>query len=122
MLEFNLDEKDSVLTVRPKSALEESDFENLAKAVDPYIAKTGDLRGIIVDAPEFPGWKSFKDMVVHLRFVRDHHKHVKKVAIVTSSRFGGVAEALGAHFVSAEIRNFSPSELSAAKQWITGSV
>ena len=57
-------------------------------------------------------------MVGHLQFVRDHHKHIKKIGLVTDSALGNVAEHLASHFVSAEIRHFSVGELAAAKRWI----
>jgi len=104
--------------VRPKSSLEKGDFVKLAKAVDPYIEKTGDLAGIIIEAPKFPGWDSLSAIAAHFRFVRDHHKHIKKVGLVTDSALGNVAEHLASHFVSAEIRHFPAGELEAAKQWI----
>jgi hypothetical protein len=50
--------------------------------------------------------------------VRDHHKHIKKIAVVTDSSMGSVAEKLASHFVVAEIRRFPAGELEAAKQWI----
>ena len=90
----------------------------LARAVDPQIEATGDLAGLIIDAPEFPGWDSFGTMVTHFRFVRDHHKRVKKVAIVTNSHIGDVAEHLASHFVSAEVRHFQGEQLEQARQWI----
>ena len=118
MIEHTLDTAHSILYVRPKSSLEKSDFVELAKAVDPYIEKTGDLAGIIIEAPKFPGWDSFGAMAAHFRFVRDHHKHIKKVGLVTDSALGNVAEHLASHFVSAKIRHFPAAELEAAKQWI----
>ena len=57
-------------------------------------------------------------MAAHVRFVRDHHKHIKKVGVVTDSALGKVAEQLASHFVAAEIRHFSAGELEAAKQWM----
>ena len=120
MIEYNLDTVHSILLVRPKSALDKSDFSELARAVDPQIEATGDLAGLIIDAPEFPGWDSFGTMVTHFRFVRDHHKRVKKVAIVTNSHIGDVAECLASHFVSAEVRHFPGGQLEQARQWING--
>ena len=79
MIEYNLDTAHSILLVHPKSALDKSDFAELTTVVDPQIEKTGELAGLIIDAPEFPGWDNFGTMVTHFRFVRDHHKHVKKV-------------------------------------------
>jgi len=120
MIEYDLDTAHSTLLVHPKSALDKSDFSELARAVDPQIEATGDLAGLIIDAPEFPGWDSFGAMVTHFRFVRDHHKRVKKVAIVTNSHIGDVAEHLASHFVSAEVRHFPGEQLDQAQQWING--
>lgn len=118
MIEHTLDTAHSILYVRPKSPLEQGDFVQLAKTVDPYIGETGDLAGLIIEAATFPGWESLGAMVAHFRFVKDHHKHIKKIGLVTDSALGNVAENLASHFVSAEIRHFSAGEFEAAKQWV----
>lgn len=118
MIDYDLDTARSILLVRPESRLDKDDFVKLANAVDPHIEATGDLAGVIIDAPSFPGWADFGSMVNHFRFVRDHHKHVKKVAVVTDSALGDVAEHLTSHFVSAEIKHFPAGQTEAAKQWI----
>jgi hypothetical protein len=118
MIEHTLDTANSILYVRPQSSLEQSDFVQLAKAVDPYIEETGGLAGLIIEAPTFPGWESLGAMVAHIRFVRDHHKHIKKIGLVTNSAMGNVAEHLASHFVSAKIKHFSAKELEVAKQWV----
>ena len=118
MIEHSLDTAHSILYLRPKSALEQGDFAQLANTVDPYIRETGSLSGLIIEAPMFPGWESLGAMAAHIRFVRDHHKLIKKIGLVTDSALGDVAEHLASHFVSAEIRHFSAEELEAAKQWI----
>jgi hypothetical protein len=118
MIEYTLDAEHSILYLRPKSALERDDFVQLAKTVDPYIEKTGGLAGLIIEVTTFPGWESLGAMAAHLRFVRDHHKRIKKIGLVTDSALGNVAEHLASHFVSAEIRHFSAGELEAAKQWV----
>jgi len=122
MIEHTLDTTHSILYVRPKSALEQADFEQLAKTVDPYLGETGELAGLIIEAPRFPGWEGLGAMVAHFRFVRDHHKRIKKVGLVTDSALGNVAERLASHFVSAEIKHFSAGELEAAKQWVMNRV
>jgi hypothetical protein len=118
MIDYTLDAEHSILYLRPKSALERDDFVQLAKTVDPYIEKTGGLAGLIIEVTTFPGWESLGAMAAHLRFVRDHHKRIKKIGLVTDSALGNVAEHLASHFVSAEIRHFSAGELEAAKQWV----
>lgn len=118
MIEHHLDTGNAILHIQPKSSLEKADFEALAKAVDPFIAERGDLAGLIIETPAFPGWESFGAMTAHLRFVRDHHRHIRKIAVVTESALGTVAEKLASHFVSAEIKHFPASGLDAARRWI----
>ncbi len=120
MIEHILDTEHSILYVRPRSRLEQDDFEELAKTVDPYIEEKGSLAGLIIQVTSFPGWESLGAMASHFRFVRDHHKHIKKIAVVTDSPMGNVAEHLASHFVAAEIRHFPAQELAAAKQWVMG--
>jgi len=119
MIEYSLDSLHSILYVRPKSALEQGDFAQLAKTVDPYIEKTGDLAGLIIETPTFPGWDSLGAVAAHFRFVRDHHRRIKKVALVTDAVLGNIAEQLASHFVAATIRHFPAGQAEAAKQWIT---
>jgi hypothetical protein len=115
---YDLDSKHNILLVWPESALDKNDFVELAKAVDPQIEANGDLAGLIISAPSFPGWENFGAMVTHFRFVRDHQKHIKKVAVVTDSHLADVAQHLGSHFVSAEIKHFPAGQVEQARQWI----
>jgi hypothetical protein len=119
MIEHSLDTKDSILVVRPKSALAEQDFVDLARTVDPYIEAKGHLAGLIIEIRAFPGWDSLGAMAAHFRFVRDHHKRIKKIGVVTDSALGDVAEKLASHFVSATIKRFPAGELETARRWIS---
>ena len=118
MIEHRLDSAQSILYVRPKSRLEQSDFAQLTKTVDRHIEEKGDLAGLIIEVTAFPGWESLGAMASHFRFVRDHHKHVKKIGVVTDSPMGSVAEHFASHFVAAEIRHFPAGELDAAQRWV----
>ncbi len=84
----------------------------------PTLKRRETLAGLILEATAFPGWESLGAMASHFRFVRDHHKRIKRIAVVTDSAMGNVAEHLASHFVAAEIRHFPAGELEAAKQWI----
>ncbi len=120
MIDYYLDSAHSILYMRPKSALSEEDFVKIAKAVDPHIEATGCLSGVVIEAPAFPGWESFGALVAHFRLVRDHHRHVRKIAVVTDSTLVEMIESLASHFVSAEVKRFPLGETEAAKQWILG--
>jgi hypothetical protein len=118
MIQHHLDPATSILLVKPQSALDKNDFVEMAKAVDPQIEAHGDLAGLIIEAPHFPGWDSF-GALVSIRFIRDHEKHVKKIAVVTDSHLGDVAEHLTSHFVSAQIKHFPAGGVDQARAWIT---
>ena len=45
-----------ILLLRPQGPIQAGDFESIAKLVDPYIEQTGGLRGVMIEAPSFPGW------------------------------------------------------------------
>jgi hypothetical protein len=120
MIDYGFDTASRILQLRPESSLEKHDFEELAKAVDPEIASNGDLAGLILDAPHFPGWDGLGALVTHIKFVHDHHEHVKKIAVVTDSHLGDFAEHLVSHFISAEIRQFPAGQLEQARGWIVG--
>jgi hypothetical protein len=120
MIDYTLDTARSILLIRPKEALTQEDFAQLTKSVDPHIEKTGGLAGIIIEAIKFPGWESFGAFAAHIRFVRDHHRHIKKIGVVTDSAMGTLAEKLASHFIAAEIKQFPAGEVEVAKRWIVG--
>lgn len=118
MIEYTLDRESSVLHVRPTGPLAGEDFDNLAKTVDPFIELTGGLRGLILETARFPGWEDLGAAIRHFRFVRDHHRKIKKIAAVTDSPLGDAAEHIASHFVAAEIRHFPAGRVEDAKAWI----
>ena len=118
MIDAELDRANAILYLRPKAALAKSDFDALATLVDPYLEKTGALAGIIIEAATFPGWNSLGALVAHFRFVRDHHRLIRKIAVVTDAALGDLAEVLASHFVAARVRHFHAGELAAAQRWV----
>lgn len=55
----------------------------------------------------------------HVRFVCDHHRKNKKIALVTDSLLGEAAEQIANHFLAATIKHFSFSHLDEARTWLT---
>ena len=120
MLDIELDEEAGVAILTPKGELAESDFVSAARIVDPLIEQRGELNGIVIHVDDFPGWDSFSSLLAHMRFVKDHHRKVSRVAFATDSPVGSIAEKVANHFVSAEIKHFSFDEFDAAKAWLSG--
>jgi hypothetical protein len=118
MLDHELRREEGLLVIRPRGPLRADDFTALATVVDPYIEAQGTLRGIMVEASSFPAWDSFAALISHLRFVRDHHRLVGKIAAVSDSSFLALAPQLAKHFVKAEVRHFNANEREAALAWL----
>jgi hypothetical protein len=80
MMQYELLRDQGVLTLKPDGALRAEDFVALASAVDPYIEQHGELNGLMLEAQSFPGWDDFAALVSHVRFVRDHHRRLRRIA------------------------------------------
>jgi len=118
MISVSTDVENKIATLTPQGSLQPQDFQNAAAEIDPLIEEHGMLNGLIVYVEDFPGWESFAAFSSHIRFVRNHHQQIKRVALVTDSSIGDFAEDFAGHFVAAKIRHFPYTELSQAKNWI----
>jgi hypothetical protein len=118
MIQYELLRERGILILKPEGALRAEDFTALSRAVDPYIEQRGELQGVVVDAPSFPGWENFAALLSHLRFVRDHHRRIRRIAVVSDSVLLGVAPRIAGHFVSADVRTFDAANRAAALAWI----
>jgi len=120
MLGIEIDRKEGIAVLAPEGPLSADDFKSAAAAIDTYLVGQDRLQGIIINTEEFPGWDSFGALVEHLQFIRDHHRLVQRVALVTDSDVGGLAEHIASHFVAAEVRHFPYRKLLDAREWILG--
>lgn len=114
---ISIEEDHRVVRVRPAGRLSRDDFLRLADEVDPMIEKWGALNGLVIESRDFPGWDSLGALVQHLRFVSGHHRSISRIALVSDSVLGRIAENIASHFVSAEIKQFSAADLDVALQW-----
>lgn len=121
MLSLNIDEENGIVMLEPEGTLSKADFESAARIIDPYLKNNDRFSGLVIHTKSFPGWDSFAALISHLKFVREHHKKILRVAFATDSVIGMFAESVARHFVNAEIKNFSHRELRKAKSWIVES-
>ncbi|MEA3301920.1 MAG: STAS/SEC14 domain-containing protein [Pseudomonadota bacterium] len=118
MLTTTIDQANGIAILEPHDALSKDDFVTAAHIIDPYIGKQGKLNGLIIYTESFPGWDSFAALSSHLAFVKEHHKKINRIAFVTDSPIGNLAESIATHFVNAQIRSFPFEEIKQAKFWI----
>jgi len=121
VLHHQLLEDEGLLIVTPEGPLSSADFETVAGEVDPFILRKGKLAALVIEAPSFPGWKDFSGLISHFRFIHDHHRKIKRVAVISNSKLLSIAPHLVSHFVAAQIKHFSEDERQAALDWARGS-
>jgi hypothetical protein len=120
MIRLQLLRDKGVVVVTPDGKLQASDFDRVAAQVDPIIEAKGKLNGVMIYTENFPGWADFAALVTHIRFVRDHHREVRRVAVVSDSNFLRIIPAVARHFVAAEVRHFPVAEKESALTWLQG--
>lgn len=118
VIAHELRRKDGILIIIPEGPLESSDFDQLTQEVDEYIVENGALTGVMICAEAFPGWENFAALLSHMKFVRNIHQDISKVAAVTDSAFLTIMPQVIRHFVTAEVRHFSYDERDEALAWL----
>jgi len=118
MLTITEDDTHGCLLLEPTSELTAADFEALTERFDARVAATGRVPNIVVHARAFPGWSGFAALFDHLRFVREHHRQIEKVALVSDARILELAPRIAGQFVWAEIRHFPADALAEALDWV----
>ena len=118
MLNHELRQDDEILVLHPEGPLEAADFTTLAGHVDAYLERHGTLRGVLIRAKSFPGWKDFGALLAHLKFVKEHHKRIEKVAVVADGAFANIMPHIASHFVHAQVQHFELAREDAAWDWL----
>ncbi len=118
MLDYSLMQPEGILVLKPNARLSKEDFDGLSAAVDSYLSDHNKLKGVLIQSKGFPGWESFGGFTSHMRFVHEHYKKVERLAVVTDSPIAGIAESLGEHFTSAEVRHFPYPDDVSALAWL----
>ena len=118
MLNHDLQRDKGILVLKPDGPLEASDFTTLASHVDAYLEQNGTLHGVLIHAERFPGWKNFGALIAHLKFVKDHHQKIGKVAVVASGGFAAVMPHIASHFVHAQVKHFDYADENDAWKWL----
>lgn len=117
MLRITEDAARNLLLLEPSGALSRKDLDTLTARFDGYVNARDRIPNLVVRAVSFPTWTDFAALLRHLRFIREHHRMVRKVALVSDARALDIAPRIASRFVSADIRHFPAAELDDALAW-----
>lgn len=106
-----------VLLVQPAGPLRATDFDVIAVAVDSWSRACSDLRGLVVQTHEFPGWENIAGFVHHVQVAPGHRDTVRRVALATDVHVPHVNPELAGRLIRADLRCFGHHELGSAISW-----
>ncbi|NIQ02677.1 MAG: hypothetical protein GWM98_21915 [Nitrospinaceae bacterium] len=118
MIQYKMQRDKGVLVVKPQGPLTQEDFAALSRETGEYITAQGALNGFVICTPKFPGYKNVQGLLAHLKFVRKHHRHIKKLAFVSDSRFYKIAARWVNRFIRPTVKHFPGRDESAALDWM----
>ncbi|MEO7065802.1 MAG: STAS/SEC14 domain-containing protein [Rhodanobacter sp.] len=118
MLKHQLLLPEGILVLEPAGPLQVTDFEELARVIDPYIAEHGRLSGLMIHAKTFPGWTDLHAFGAHMKFIKSHYQKVARLTLVTDSKLLEELPKLAGHLVQVQIKHFSESQYEEALHWL----
>jgi SpoIIAA-like len=118
MLNHELREGEGILVLIPEGPLEARDFTTLTSQVDAYLKRHGTLRGVLIRAKSFPGWKDFDALLAHLKFLKGHLPKIEKVAVVADGAIANIMPNIANNFVHAQVQHFDLVGENAAWDWL----
>lgn len=114
-----MNRKQGIVTIEPKGEIESHQLEDLAKDVDDYLKTHHALRGVLIEVGQFPGWQNLGALVQHLRFIKDHHQRVAKVAIISDALANSPLPLAADLVLATEVRAFRSWERRLAREWLS---
>jgi len=119
MININLNKDQGFAILSIQGPIELQDIQHLTREIDQYIEEQGSLAGLVIKVTKFPGWENLESFIQHVKFIKNHHQKIGKVAFMSESnlitRFPGLAN----HFVQAELRHFGDGKMDEAVEWVT---
>src|SRR5271170_3617255 len=94
-ISYRLLPESGVIVVEVKQALRAQDFDSLAFTADAWIEAHGDLQGLVIHTREFPGWENLASFLRHMRFIHDHHRKVRRIALAADTKLASLAPTIG---------------------------
>lgn len=117
MISIEVHAEDNIFVIAPDAAISSDDIANLNRKVSDYINVNDRVPDLVIRAENFPAWKDFDAISNHIAFVKNHHRLVKKVAIVSDSSLVWLVRPFVNLFVGARVRHFPAGQFDSAYAW-----
>ncbi len=112
------DDHNGILLLDVKNPFSDDDFETISSIIDPYYAKHGELKGIIINSKKFPYWSNTQNRTEYLNFARDNHYKFKKAALGMGGFFTKIIARIARGRAHPQIKIFKYNEIEKAQSWI----
>ncbi len=117
MLEIEIKARDNIFIVTAGGRISADQIKDLTMKVNTYINETDQVPNLVLHTKSVPFWADFNALRKHLHFIKNHHQLVKKIAIVSDSKFLWLAKSVVDHFVGAKVRRFNEDAIDDAVAW-----
>ena len=119
MISIRLDVERALLRVRFLGILQASDFRrSVTPAFEELRVRCGGIRLLLLDVRRFDGWGGVGTFAEQIAFLRRYGRDVARIAVLGPDAWRGVLPAIGALFVVAEVRAFTPRDTVRLRQWL----
>lgn len=108
---------ENILHITASDKLKTEDFAQVAPQADALIKKHGTLR-LLLDGSGFNGWEDMAALEKHMSFVKTHHQHVERIALIAGHSWQHWLAGMIKVFVYPEIRVFDKDEIKEAQEWL----
>ncbi len=117
MIEIDIRKSENLFVMSAEGAVGAADFKSLGEAIDGYINEHDEIPSLVFRLNGLPHWKDLGALIAHFRLVKDHHRIIPKVAIVSDSGALAVIRPFVDQFTGAKIRRFPSNAFEDAVNW-----
>lgn len=116
----SMDSEAGILSVESDadSSLSEDDFEAVGQHIEQWLKDHEQLEGVLLHSRRFPGWGNLGALFAHLKFAHHVHDKIQRIALVTNSPVGSLADHVLDPLTVAKIRRFDFDQLEQAQDWL----
>jgi hypothetical protein len=118
MIEFLPQNDGNLVALNLQGKITHEEFEALTPMIDSQIEKDGGEIRLLLDLVEFEGYEDLHALWEHFVLVKNHHKFVKRVAVLGSAEWEKRFAQLAGQFALADVGYYEAGEMEDAIGWL----